>query len=329
MADDLQKTLAEFAAANGFRGKGPLSVALVVTQHAKKMGLPLDPARLVTKKEGQVRGLGKSAVQKILNRHGISRVLAAEGGRTSRGSLNNMRDYVAFLNELATHGELDLNAVELFWIEKVNEFFDRKPFGIKMDPSRGLRAVVSDIIAQAEERQKTSSGMHYAGAFLQYLVGAKLDCALGKGRFEHNSFSTADAPAGRAGDFLVGDVAIHVTTAPGEAVIGRCRDNLNDGYRPIVITTRRGVAVAEGLAANLGLGERIDIFEIEQFVALNIYELGKFAADGRKVAVTDLVERYNEIIEDVETDPSMKIEFTRRASSSAKSGTDDDEDFFA
>lgn len=38
-------------------------------------------------------------------------------------------------------------------------------------------------------------------------------------------------------------------------------------------------------------------------------ELGKFGTDGRRVAVSDFVTRYNEIIDDVETDPSLKIEF--------------------
>ena len=51
------------------------------------------------------------------------------------------------------------------------------------------------------------------------------------------------------------------------------------------------------------------MFEVEQFIALNLYELGKFGAEGRRVAVSDFVTRYNEIIEDVETDPSLKIEF--------------------
>ncbi len=55
-------------------------------------------------------------------------------------------------------------------------------------------------------------------------------------------------------------------------MIGRCSENLNDGFRPVLVTVRQGVPVAEGLAGNAGLGERIDIFEIEQFVALNIYE---------------------------------------------------------
>jgi hypothetical protein len=305
------KELQEFAAAAGFRGKGPLSVALVVTQHAKKMGLPLNPDELITEGGGQVLGLGKGAVQAVLERHGIDRVLAAEGGRTSRGSLSNMKEYVAFLNELAKKDKIDLDAIELFWIERVHEFFAGKPFKIKLDASRSLRTVVRDVIEQAEERQKTTPGVYYAGAVLQHIVGAKLDCALGKGHLEHNSFSTADAPGARKGDFFLGDVAIHVTTSPGEAVIGRCCENLNDGHRPILVTVQKGLVVAEGLATNVGVADRIDIFEIEQFVALNLYELAKFAADGRKTAVNDLVNRYNEIVEEVETDPSLKIELRR------------------
>jgi hypothetical protein len=306
-----QRELADFATAKAFRTKGPLCVALVVTQHAKTMGLPLDAENLLTERGGQVFGLGKGAVQAILKRHSITRVLAAEGGRTSRGSLDNMREYVTFVNGLHAQGVVDLNAVEAFWIERVNEFFAAKPFKIKLDASLSLRTAVGDVIAQAMKRQKTSSGVNYAGAVLQHLTGAKLDRALGRGVVVHNSSSTADAPRARAGDFLIGDVAIHVTTSPSEAVIEKCRENLNDSYRPMLVTLRDGVGVAEGLAANAGIGDRIDIFEIEQFVALNLYELGKFEADGRKSAVTEMVERYNEIVEEFETDPSLRIELRR------------------
>jgi len=311
MAGAHQRELAAFTAMYPFRGKGPLSVALVVTEQARKMGLPLDPEKLVTEGGGQVLGLGKGAVQAILKRHGITRVLASEGGRTSRGSLNNMREYVGFLNALGGRAKIDLDAIEAFWIERVHEFFAGKPFKIKLDASRSLRTVVRDVIGQAVERQKTSPGVYYAGAVLQHLVGAKLECALGKGALDHNSFSTADAPSARVGDFLIGDVAIHVTTSPGEAVIEKCRDNLNDGLRPMLVTLQKGLTVGEGLASNVGLADRIDIFEIEQFVALNLYELGKFGADGRKTAVTDMVGRYNEIVEEFETDPSLKIELRR------------------
>jgi len=216
--------------------------------------------------------------------------------------------FISCLNNLATAGPVDLDAVEAFWIERVHEFFAAKPFKIRLDASRSLRTLVRDVIAQAEERQRNTPGMQYAGAVIQHLVGAKLDCALGAGQFKHNSFSTSDAQTGRNGDFFIGDVAIHVTTAPSEAVIARCRENIDNGHKPIIVTTTRGVLVAEGLAENAGLGERIDVFEVEQFVALNLYELGKFAAEGRRVAVAEVVNRYNEIVEEVETDPSLKIE---------------------
>lgn len=307
MTEELRSALAAFTEEKKFSRKGPLCVAIVMTQQAKASGLPLDPADLLTEGGGQVLGLGKGAVQAVLNRHGVTRVLAAEGGRTSRGSIGNMREYVSFLNRLAASGPVNLEAVENFWVERVRDFFAAKPFRIRLDGSRSLRVVVREILVQAEERQKNTPGMYYVGGVLQHLVGAKLDCALGVGQLAHNSFSTADAQTKRAGDFLLGDVAIHVTTSPGEAVIERCRENLDDGYKPILVTMQRGLTVAEGLSDNASLADRIDIFEIEQFIALNLYELGGFAAEGRRIAVRDLITRYNEIIDEVETDPSMKI----------------------
>ncbi|MFZ2447438.1 MAG: DUF4928 family protein [Syntrophobacteraceae bacterium] len=311
MAQTLNEKLAAFVAEKGFKGKGPLCVALVVTQHARKMGLPLDPTKLLAKRGAQVLGQGKSAVQAILKRHGITRVLAQEGGRTSRGSVDNMRGYVPLLNELHEQGPVDLDAIEQFWIDRVHDFFAAKPFKIRLDASRSLRTVVGDVLQQATDRQKTTPGVYYAGAVMQHLVGAKLECVLGAGKIEHNCFSTADAPTSRAGDFLVGDVAIHVTTSPSEALIQKCSDNLDDGLRPLIVTLQKGLVVAAGLSENLGLGDRIDIFEIEQFVAANLYELGMFAAGGRRTAVKDLIERYNHTVEQAETDPSLKIELKR------------------
>lgn len=306
---NIKEALVAFNKDKKFSRKGSMCVALVVTQHARKFGLPLDPDSLLTDAGGQVLGLGRAAVQSVLNKHSITRLLAAEGGRTSRGSIANMREYVLFLNEVAHSGIADLDKIELFWIDRVHDFFSAKPFKIRLDASRSLRTLIRHLISQAEDRQRNTPGMQYAGAVLQHLIGAKLDCALGQGKFEHFSFSTSDAQSGRAGDFFVGDVAIHVTTAPGEAVIQRCQENIDDGYRPIIVTTARGLTASEVLAENAGIGERIDIFEVEQFISLNLYELGKFASEGRRVAVGDLITRYNDIIDEVETDPSLKIEF--------------------
>jgi hypothetical protein len=301
--------LEEFATSNNFQGKGPLSVALVVTDQAKTMSFPLDSEAFIAESGTQVSGLGVAPVQAILKRRGIERILAREGGRTSRGSVGKMRKYIEFLNNAAEKGQIDFNQVELFWIQKVEAFFAGEPFKIKLDPSKGLRAVVRDVLEQAIKRQQSSPGVTYAGAVLQHLVGAKLECALaGDGiSLQHFSFTTSDSQTERAGDFLLGDVVIHVTTTPGEAVIRRCQENLDSGLRPMIVTLQKGSTVAEGLAANAGIADRLDIFEIEQFVALNLYELGKFKATGRRTAVEELVERYNSIIGEIETDPSLQI----------------------
>ena len=307
MSGTLETALDRFASEKRFTGKGALCVALVVTDQARKNGLPLNSDDLVTEGGGQVLGLGRGAVQAILKRHDIDRVLAAEGGRTSRGSLNNMRQYIVWLNERNDFSTVDVDAVERFWISRVKEFFAGEPFTVRLDTSYGLRHMIADLLDQAVARQREATGIHYAGAVLQHLVGARLECALGLGNVEHNSFSTADAPLKRPGDFVVGDSAIHVTTAPGESVIERCKDNLNAGKRPILVTTRGNLSVAEGLAENQGLRSRIDIFDIEQFMAAKIHEIGRFASEGRWLALDQFVLTYNRIIDDVETDPSLKL----------------------
>lgn len=306
---DLTKALADFAKYKGFKNKGPLCVALVVTNHARK-GLPLDPNKLLTAQGGQVLGLGKSAVQKILGKHGITRLLASEGGRTSRGSIDNMRAYVSLLNDLNTAKSVDLDAVEKFWIAQVQAFFAGKPFKLKLDPTLGIRAIIRNLVAQAENRQKASPGTMYHGTMMQHLVGAKLDLVLEPGNVAHNGSNTSDQKPDRTGDFDIGDVSIHVSTSPSEALLAKCAANFDAGRRPLIVTTRKGVVMAEGLAENIGIGDRLDVIEFEQFVATNLHELGKFEAEKRRIKVGELVKRYNEIVEEFETDPSLKIEIS-------------------
>ena len=290
--------------------KGALSIILLVCQHARGLGLPLDPDKLLTKAGTQVLGAGRDATQRVLARLGEKRVLSAEGGRTSRGSVGTMRAYVDILNDLHARGICDLDAIEQYWLSVVQAFFEGKPFKLKMDTTHGLRTIVRDVLDQAKTRQQNSTGTQYQGAVLQHMVGAKLDCALGQGRFAHNSYSTSDQQSGRPGDFAIGDVAVHVSTSPSEAMMARCKANIDNGLRPIVVTLSERVAFTDTLTEQQGLKGRVDVFDIEQFVALNVYELGKFELSGRRTAVADIVNRYNEIIDEVETDPSLKIEPT-------------------
>jgi hypothetical protein len=54
---------------------------------------------------------------------------------------------------------------------------------------------------------------------------------------------------------------------------------------------------------------RIDIFDIEQFIATNVYEWSKFKTAEQKVTITSLIDKYNELIGTYETDPSLKVAF--------------------
>lgn len=306
----IDKKLKEFAQKNRMKGKGPLCVALVVTRHGKKTGMPLDPKALLTEGGGQVVGLGKSAVQSILKDYGIERVLAEEGGRTSRGSVGNMKKYVDFLNTQYTQGGIDLEKVEAWWIECVRKYFAGKPFVLRFDASKSLRAVIRDLLTQAKKRQEQDNGSTFVGTMLQHLVGAKLNLLLDT-PIKHHGANVADDASGREGDFIVEDVAIHVSTSPSEALIRKCRRNLDNGLKPVIITTYRGASLAEGLAEQADVAERLDVFEAEQFLAGNLYELGKFAQAGRRNTAEQLIYEYNTIVDACETDPSLRIDIAR------------------
>jgi hypothetical protein len=301
----LARRLAEFANKNQMSGKGPLSVALYVTSRASRDGLPINYKTLLSGSQSQVAGLNKTSVQAILKKHGIDRVLAEEAGRTSRGSVGNMKVYVAFLNKLHKEGEADLEAIEEWWAQQVRLFFSGKPFVLHVDTSKSLRAAIRDLLDQADKRQRESSGTMYVGTVIQHLVGAKLDIVLGG--IAHYGASVADEGSGRDADFIVGDTAVHVSTAPGEALIRKCMRNLASGLRPIVVTTEKGIGAAQIHAEQQGIGDRIDVLDVEQFISGNIHEHGHFDADGRRVAVERLVAKYNEVVTKHETDPSLLI----------------------
>ncbi len=306
--NELESRLRKFASEASIRGKGPLSVMLVLTRRARRMQPPYADEDFLTAKRGQVAGLSRGAVQRILADHGISRVLAQEAGRTSRGSINRMQSYVKFLNGLDKDGLLDFDAIERWWVDRVREFFASEPLKLKVDASRSIRSIVAELIKTALERQRECQGAMILGAVLQHLVGAKLELALPDMEIQHNGFAVADQAHDRKGDFLVGDTVIHVTAAPSEALIEKCQINLNGDLRPLIITTADGAGGAVALAKNKSVGDRIEILEIEQFLATNVLEWSGFQQKGRSSSVEELVDRYNRIVEECETDPSLRIE---------------------
>lgn len=302
--------LAAFAAEQGFtRSRGALNLGLVLTRRAKEEGLPLDPQQQLAASGGQVRGLNGAAGNRILSDYGVTRSIGTEVGRTNRGSVDNMRRYVAFLNDEHVRGDADLDAFERFWVDQFVQRFASQPFRLRRDAGLTVQQIVRDLLAQADARQADAGGAMVTGTVLQHLVGAKLEVALGERlTVKHHSANTSDAQ-GRGGDFDLGDTVVHVSTTPGEPLLSKCGENVAAGLRPIIVTTEDEVEVATKLARRRGLDERVEIYAAEQFVSVNANELGLFASAKIADTLRAIIERYNSIVEAQETDPSLRIEW--------------------
>jgi hypothetical protein len=222
--------------------------------------------------------------------------------------MGNMQDYVGFLNEASRIKGFDLSLVESWWVERVREFFESSPLKLKVDTGSSIKACINSIFDEAKRRQSENRGSTILGAVMQHLVGAKLEVLYPEQKIQHSGYSVADSPTGRSGDFQIGDCVIHVTTAPGNAVIKKCHDNLDRGLRPLVVSNGAGAALAETLAEGEGIGRRIEVLDITQFLVANMLEWTGFDGQQRRGTFEDLVARYNVIIDQCETDPSLKIE---------------------
>jgi hypothetical protein len=290
-----------------FLNRGGLCVALVVTETARYRGVPLDPEDLRTDEGGQVAGLGKAAVQKILEAHGITKVLAEEGGRTSRGSLGLMKAYVTVLNQLRQAKTLDLDEALTWWIQKVRAHFASEGPKFHFDTGKSLRANINDLLDQASKLQVTGGGANYVGAMLQHLVGAKLDIVLGQGKLDHYGFSVADHSTDRKADYQIEAVAIHVTTHPTEALVRKCAENINAGLKPLIVTLGEAVRPAEFILKTFELNDRVDVLDAVQFLTANVYERSLFKSAECKVTLAALLARYNAIVDECEADPCLQI----------------------
>jgi len=301
--------LVRFQVENNVTTKGPLALVVQLTDALSRHTRPWRSDEFITEKEGQVAGLGGGNLKKILARHGITRTLAAEGGRTSRGNMGLMKKYIELMNELDQAAALDLDGVEDFWAEQVAQYFSNQPFTLPADASRTIGANLNELFDQARRRQEENPGTQYLGTLLQHLVGAKLSIVMPDGSVGMYGASVADAPLSRSGDFGIKNTVIHCTTAPGEPLIRKCQANLQAGARPIIITLFERVQTALDLAADAGLAGRVEVWDIQQFLATNISERSRFDTSDRNLQIAEIVTQYNQIIDAVENDPSLRIEF--------------------
>ena len=242
--------------------KGPLSLLVQLTRAIKSKTFPLIADDFLTENKGQVAGLGGGNLKKILKGHGITQILAAEGGRTSRGNMGLMIKYIEFLNVWQSDETIDFVELEKFWAKQVIEYFKNKPFVLTADPSQTISANLDILFHQVKSRQKQNPGTQYLGTVIQHLVGAKLSLILPQGQFQIHGASVADSPTVRSGDFVLNNTIIHCTTAPGEPLIQKCRSNISAGCLPVIITIYDRVKTAIDLAADADLAGRVEVWDI-------------------------------------------------------------------
>jgi hypothetical protein len=142
---------------------------------------------------------------------------------------------------------------------------------------------------------------------MQHLVGAKLEGVF-PGAFAHNSSSTKDEGQKRPAVTMIGRCPaarlawhLRIRASPGAVDTWMARS-------PIEKSPGRGVGLAVGLAENAGIAERLDVFDVEQWLATDILDRAGDVHTARGIALEALLTRYNAIVEAVETDPSLRIE---------------------
>jgi hypothetical protein len=142
----------------------------------------------------------------------------------------------------------------------------------------------------------------------QHLVGATLQQRHTDIEVANFPGHAADVQTGRPGDFVIGRIVYHVTVAPTPGVVQECHENIKSGLHPILLVPSELVSKTKSFAEYAGLEKLLSVVAIEDFVALNIIELAT-AKDSRFIDVLrQIISLYNERLEEVETDMSLKIE---------------------
>ena len=291
-----------------------MAVGLIMCEHMRS-DFPLDESQWFT--GSQVKLLGGSRIKKILSSCDEDRPFASEGGRTSRGSQDLARSFGGAVNSSSTADEFkslseeDRNSVIDLLQEKMVEriqadFYDRQRLPLEIDFSKHTRYTIDALLATAREK-----GGNTAGAVAQHLVGAKLEIRQTGLTVENQSYTTADQQTGRAGDFNINDTAIHVTISPTEALLAKCQANIENGFRPMILTPEERIGTVRSLADNIGIEYRVAVSGIEEFISGNVEEMAVYSEAETRRVLQNLFEVYNNRVSEVEPDPSLLVEIPK------------------
>lgn len=294
---------------SGGKARGSIAAGLVTLERLKECYV-LDIDSHTAGGGAQVSGLTPARLKKILSRFGENRRYLVEAGRTNRGARGDIGDLLEALEPLSlsdlpkSKRASILDSMQEFLAERVVEYFNQQRLKLTYHPADSTWYAVHQILLEAKVSRKS-------GTVAQHLVGAKLQLRFPDIEVPNNPASAADQQTGRAGDFQIGDTAFHVTVAPSrDNLFDRVKQNIQQGLRVYVVVPDERVAAARGYAEDQlpGQHSQIAVSAIEAFVAQNIDELSLFSKGSLLKGFRALLEKYNQRVDEVETDKSVLID---------------------
>lgn len=271
---------------------------------------PLLPEHYTSKNESNMRGLTGKRGDKVISRFmpGM-RALGTESGRTSRGILPAVKRLAEAMNSIPGIAQLTTEERGRLadgiqeWIVRgpIREYFEADKLQPEIDARSTTSANIGAILAAATARNQF-------GQVAQHLVGAKLALRFPKAKIDNFSYSTADAPTGRHGDFLLGSTVFHVTRVLSNPLLRKVRQNLKQGFRVVVLVPEDGRVGAHQILSGESLQDRAAVLGIESFVGQNVDELSGFVQKDVLAQLRQLLEVYNDRVAAAEPDPSLQIE---------------------
>lgn len=292
----------------GRPSKGLIAATLVLLERLKSEP-SLDPKRHTTDKGAQVKSASGTKVAKILNELGESRCVSREGGRTSRGTLPKVTSLLETLEENAfsklSKDDRIIAIVEMqrHLAAEMSAILDLDRLVLPYAKDKPTRTILSDLFESARLAGKEA-------AIAEYLVGAKLSLRFPNVSIRNTSFTTADTSDDEPGDFVVNDFSIHVTIAPSASLIEKCRKNVDNNYRPLILVTPD--VVDRTRQSVYPYSAQIEVLALEDFSSQNIDEISEFSTGNLRTQLIKLIERYNDRVTEVDPDSSKVIELPRK-----------------
>lgn len=246
-----------------------------------------------------------------LNRSDLIPKSGGEAGRTSTGTKRAGLGIIKIINritgkhkdeDIRAFGEASVDLLNSLVIEQLDLHAELGGIEVHFSPNETIGTFLKKLIHFPSNNP---------GAILQHLVGAKLELRYksnNKINIEHNKSATADVQTNRKGDFDLGNSVIHVTKSPTTDHFKKALQNAESGRITYLLIPEDRMGTAD-LAKDIDSNYRakVNVYSVEQFISQNIDELSLFQKEISLSNLKELLDTYNNLIEQYENDSSLKI----------------------